>query len=54
MIDSFHFSGNSSLFQIELIGLWIQDRILLPPALSVLPSFDQNLEFVPFSFSIAT
>jgi hypothetical protein len=31
MIESFHFSGNSSLFQTELISLWIWERIALPP-----------------------
>ena len=43
MIGSFHFSGNSSLFQIELISLWISERIVLPPAL-ILFEFDQHLE----------
>ena len=33
MIDSFHSFGNSSLFQIEIISLWIAERIVLPPAL---------------------
>jgi hypothetical protein len=33
MIDSFHSSGNSSLFQIEIINLWISQRIVLHPAL---------------------
>jgi hypothetical protein len=33
MIDSFHFSSNSSLLKIELICLWISERIVLPPAL---------------------
>ena len=33
MIDSFHSSGNFSLFQIEIIRLWISERIVLPPAL---------------------
>ena len=33
MIDSFHPSGNSSLFQTEKISLWIWKRIVLHPAL---------------------
>ena len=33
MIDYFHSSGNSSLFQIELIRLWISEWILVPPSL---------------------
>jgi hypothetical protein len=33
MIDSFHSSGNSSLFQIELIGFGISKLIFLPRAL---------------------
>ena len=33
MIDSFYSSGNSSLFQIEIISLWIAQHIVLPPAL---------------------
>ena len=33
IIDSFHSSGNSSLFQIEIISLWIAQQIVLPPAL---------------------
>jgi hypothetical protein len=32
MIDFFHSSGNSSLFQIELIGLLIAERTVLSPA----------------------
>jgi hypothetical protein len=32
MIDSSHTSGNSSLFQIELISLWISEQIVLLPA----------------------
>jgi len=32
MIDSFHSSGNSYLFQIEWISLWISQRIVLHPA----------------------
>ena len=32
-IDPFHSSGNSSLFQIEIISSWITQRIVLPPAL---------------------
>jgi len=31
-IHSFHASGNSSFFQIELTSLWISERIVLPPA----------------------
>jgi len=33
MIDFFHSSGNSSLFRIELIRLWISERNILPPDL---------------------
>jgi hypothetical protein len=33
MINSFHSSGNSSLFQIEIISLWISQWIVLPPTL---------------------
>ena len=33
MIDPFHYSGNSSSFQIELITLWTSEQIFLPPAL---------------------
>jgi hypothetical protein len=32
-INFFHFSGNSSLLQIELISLWMSEPIVLPPAL---------------------
>jgi len=32
MIDSFHSSGSSSLFQIELISSWISEKIVLLPA----------------------
>jgi hypothetical protein len=32
VIDSFHSSGSSSLFQIELISLWISEQIVLLPA----------------------
>ena len=41
MIGSFHFWGNSSLFQIELTSLWISERIVLPLAL-ILFEFDQH------------
>jgi hypothetical protein len=34
MIGSFHSSGNSSLFQIELIGFRISQQIFLPRALT--------------------
>ena len=34
MIDSFHSSGNASLFQTELINLWISEQAVLPPALN--------------------
>ena len=53
-MDSFHYSGNSSLFQTELIRLWISGRIFLPSALInsagiwSVPSFS-----CIFSFSIA-
>ena len=33
MIDSFLSSGNSSLFQTEIISLWISQQMVLPPAL---------------------
>ena len=33
MIDSFHSSGNTSLFQIDIISLWIALQIVLTPAL---------------------
>ena len=33
MMDSFHSSGNSSLFIIELICLWISEQVVLPLAL---------------------
>ena len=33
MIDSFHSSGSSSLFRIEVISLWISERIVLLCAL---------------------
>jgi hypothetical protein len=32
IIDSFHWSGNSSLFQTELMSLWISDSNISPPA----------------------
>jgi len=35
VINSFHSSGSSFLFQIELINLWISERIVLPPALII-------------------
>jgi hypothetical protein len=35
VIDSSHSSGNSSLFQIELISLWISERIVLYRALII-------------------
>ena len=34
MINSFLSSDNSSLFQIELISLWISEPIVLPPDLT--------------------
>jgi len=40
MIDSFHSSGNFSLFQIEIISLWISEEIVLP---SVFYQFCWNL-----------
>jgi len=43
MIDSFHSSGNSSLFQIELISLWISDQIVLPLIWSILLEFYEFL-----------
>jgi hypothetical protein len=30
--DFFHYSGNFSLFQVELIRLWILERNITPPA----------------------
>jgi hypothetical protein len=33
MIDTFHCSGNSSLFQTELVSLWIWEQIVIPPGL---------------------
>ena len=33
IIDPFHSSGSSSLFQIEIISLWIAQRIVPPTAL---------------------
>ena len=33
LIDSYHCRGNSYLFEIELISLWISERIGQPPAL---------------------
>ena len=36
-IDSFLSSRNISLFQLELISLWISERIVLPPALISCP-----------------
>jgi len=54
MIDSLHSSGNSSLFQIEIINLWIAQRIVLPPALinsAGIGSIPGDL--LLFSFSIA-
>jgi len=32
MTYSIHSSGNSSLFQVELISLWISERIIPAPA----------------------
>ena len=43
MTDSFNCPGNPSLFQMELISLWISERTILPPSALCL-----------FSFSIAT
>jgi len=34
MIDSFHYLDNSSLFHMELIGLWVSERIGLPTSLN--------------------
>ena len=54
IIDPFHSSGNSSLFQIEIISLWIAQRIVLRPALissAGIWSIPGDLWF--FSFSIA-
>jgi hypothetical protein len=42
MIDSFHSLGNSTLFQIEIISLWISQQIVPSPAL-ILLGFDQYL-----------
>jgi hypothetical protein len=55
MIDSFHCSGNSSLFEIELISLWIPERIVLPPALiSSAGILSIRGDLCLFSFSIAS
>ena len=35
MIDSFYYSGNSSLYELELISLWDSQRIVLAPALII-------------------
>jgi len=43
MVDSFHSSGNSSLFQREIISLWISQRKVVPLALITLLGFDQYL-----------
>ena len=54
MIDSFHSSRNSSLFQIEIISLWIWQQIFLPLALissTGIWSIPGDLWF--YSFSIA-
>jgi hypothetical protein len=32
MIYSFHGSGNSTLFEIKLISLWIPEHIVVPSA----------------------
>jgi hypothetical protein len=42
MIESFHRSGDSSLFQIELISLWISESLVLFPA------FLQTMMFAAF------
>jgi hypothetical protein len=43
-MDSFHLSGYSSLFQIELITFWIADTVE-----SVLSEFNQYLAIYTFS-----
>jgi hypothetical protein len=43
MTDSFHSSGNSSLFQIEIISLWISVWIILPPLWWILLESDHSL-----------
>jgi hypothetical protein len=47
MIDSFHCSGSSSLFQIGIISLWISQQTVLPPAL-ILLGYDQYLVICDF------
>jgi len=42
MIDSFHSTGNYSLFQIDLIDLVISERNIIPPC------FNQTRRFVSF------
>ena len=48
MINSFHSSDNSSLFQIELISLWISEQIVLHPALINSAGIDQHLVICVF------
>jgi hypothetical protein len=48
-MDSFHCCGNSSLFQIELVSLWISKRDALPPAWITSTEFDQYLVIYTFS-----
>ena len=51
-IDSY--SGNSSLFQIELISLWISEQIILPTALiNSAGIWSAPCDMCPFTFSIA-
>ena len=55
IIDSFHSSGNSSLFQTELVSLWMSQQTVLPPALissAGIWSIPGDL-LLSFSFSVA-
>ena len=54
IIDSFHTSGNSSLFQIELVNLWISMQIVLLSTLIISAGICLLLcDLCVFSFSVA-
>ena len=52
MIDSSHSSGNSSLFQIELISLWTLQRIVLYLFNHIFWDLPIPGDLCPFRFSL--
>ena len=53
VINNLHSSDNSSLFQIDLVCLWISGRTGLHSALSSSAGYDEYLVIYIYIFSIA-